>query len=103
MGKGLREYDQNDALFSKAIFPRFFLTSIFTLGWFGFAKFSRVFTSQQSLIRSIPVAAALAFYLTKSMSYYYVATKDSLQKNQAERNNENEQLKRHVRNYLSSH
>jgi hypothetical protein len=103
MGKGLREYDENEGLFAKAIVPRIFLTSIMTLGWFGFANFGRVFTSHQSLLRSVPVAAAFAFYFTRGISYYYVATKDSFEKSRAGRSIENEQLKRQVRNYMSSH
>ena len=103
MGKGLKDYDQDDAIFSTALFPRVVLTGLFTAGWYSFAKCSRVFTSSQSLMRSVPVAALLSFYLTRGMAYHYVAACDVLNRKKVTREIEHENYKREVRRNLVQH
>ncbi len=103
MGKGLKEFDQDDAIFSRALLPRVVLTALFTAGWYSFAKCSRVFNSNQSLVGSVPVAALLSFYFTRGMAYHYVAACDNLHRNKVAREIEHEHYRREVRRNLVQH
>lgn len=103
MGKGLHDYDQNDEVFKYAVIPRLFITTFFTISWYSFAKYGRVFHSNQTLTKSLPVAAILSFYLSKGVTYHYLAIRHSLAKNRSERKLELENYSRQLGHLTNSH
>lgn len=103
MGKGLREFNKTDAIFSSTFLPRVGLTALLTSGFYLFSSNYRLFQCHTHFKYAMLGAGLKSFYLSKGMASHYVAAEEGLDLNSEDRMREikyyHNQTRRKFTNY----
>jgi hypothetical protein len=103
MGKGLREFNRSDAVFSTTFVPRVCLTAFLTSGFYFFARSYRLFPCHTQFKYAMLAATLASFYLSKGIASHYVAAEEGLVLNSEDRIRElthyHHEARRRLHNY----
>jgi hypothetical protein len=97
MGKGLKEYDQNDPIFRGAIVPRILLAGVFTGFWYLAVTKNRIFRDSNLIKITIPIAFLGSYFFARGFVYHLIALNAANREMNSDREKELYNFKRDLR------